>query len=294
MLLSLLYPPASRVTLDWSDSLVVRCARNIEEKLGMDRESLEGKASTLACLLMGLIPSALQTQEPETIAATHYRSPSSIPDSAQALVMGLNYGEPTVTIPKLGTASVPGGGVSATQIGLMFAATVIVLDQHYGTDFNSSLEHRIDSLKLYASTQWENFTAAFSRHNLDLRNLGAFSPLTADASPVQVANITQEQQEILDAIDRGTPLTLKQIDILKAAFDNHEDWLWEQKQKYIDYVVYDLAEHFASEEEDILEVVANGAPLTPRQFAYLGRAVDNDEDWALDLLGIWNRGITPQ
>ncbi|GEM_PF-3465663 len=216
MLLSLLYPPpASQVTLDWSQSIIVRCQRGLEDNFGIERNSFAGVASTFACFVGGIAPVLLTDPEPETIAAVNYRPSSSIENSTQplALVMGLSRGLPTTTASGIGNASVPGGGVSATQIGLMFAAIVIVLDQHYGTDFNSALDHRINSLKLYASHEWE-------------RLVDKISPRVADAAPIQILNITKEQQDILDNLEQGKPLTLEQDRMCQDAIDNKEPWLF--------------------------------------------------------------------
>ncbi|GEM_PF-3352749 len=201
-------PPASQVTLDWSQSIIARCERGLEKKFGIERNTFAGLAGTFPCFVGGIISYPFEKPEPEILAAVNLKTPVAT-NSTSGLTLGLVG--PGLPVGTSASTAVTGGGISATQIGLMFLATVIILDQHYGTDFNSALDHRINSLKLYASHDWE-------------RLVDKISPRVADASPVQILNITQVQQEIVDAVERGETLNDEQLQILKDAFGNSEEW----------------------------------------------------------------------
>ncbi len=174
------------------------------------REVVEQKITTFNCFVGGILSYPFEKQEPEIIAAVNLRHPPSTTDSPSGVAAGLLASKPPV-----GAASqVKYGAIAAEQKALVFAAEIMVLDYYYGTDFNSALGHRLESLELYVSTEWGNLA-------------DKISSFIANFSPVQTVGLLKEQQEIIDAIQRGQALTPEQIQTLANALTHHDTWMLE-------------------------------------------------------------------
>ena len=197
--------------LNWFQSIVARCRRGLEES-GIETNNMGGEAATVICSLSGLTSplTYFQRQKPETIAfpAGDTFQMEASPD---VLVMGFSRGLHTGIGSRPGLGNSPatvagGGGISATQIGLMFSAMVMILDQIYGADFESALDRRIESIKLYISGEWER---------------------QVDPSLTPIVDITKEQQEIIDKIKRGEGLTALESEALREGLAAQADWVAE-------------------------------------------------------------------